>query len=167
MSNLPSEHENLALPSRDFTPSPLSLDVAYQAPTRCISRVLLQTSGTTDPGYDSLDVIEADHQGTFGLKDAGVHVYINGEGDIEWGRSLERPPEFPHDATNEDLVILLHGRENTLNMRALNTLRALLPVINAVHNNELHFIGMPKHHARLGIGRDGKLIEPALQTPPT
>lgn len=93
-------------------------------------------------------------------------MYINSNGDIEWGRSLERAPEFPREATGDDLVILLHGRENTLNMPALNTLRALLPVINAVHNNELTFSGMPKHHARLGIGRDGRLIEPALQMPP-
>lgn len=167
MSEQSSEHGFQPPPARDFTPPPLSLDVAYQAPNRCISRVLLQNSGTTDPGYDSLDVIEADHQGTYGLRDVGVHIYINGDGDIEWGRSLERAPEFPRDATTADLVILLHGRENTLNMRALNTLRVLLPVINAVHNNQLSFAGMPKHHARLGIGRDGKLIEPALQAPPT
>lgn len=144
----------------------LNLDIAYQAPIRSIRRVILQTSGTTDPGYDSLDVIRADHQGTYGLKDVGVHVYINSEGEIEWGRSLEKAPEFPREAGANDLVILLHGRDNTLNMPSLNTLRALLPIINAVHNNDLVFTGMSKHHARLGIGRDGKLIEPALQAPP-
>lgn len=149
-----------------FSPPPVSLDIAYQAPSRPIRRVLLQMSGTTDPGYDSLDVIESDHQGTYGLKDVGVHVYINSDGEIQWGRSLERAPEYPREAHNDDIVILLHGRDNTLNMPSLNTLRALLPVINAVHNNELIFSGMTKHHSRLGIGRDGKLIEPALQAPP-
>lgn len=166
MSDLGSQNEQEILLNRAIPPHPLNLNIAYQAPLRKIRRVILQTSGTTDPGYDSLDVIESDHQGTFGLNDVGVHVYINGEGTIEWGRSLEKAPEFPRDALAEDLVILLHGRDNSLQMPALNTLRALLPVINAIHNNELTFSGMGKHHARLGIGRDGKLIEPALQTPP-
>ncbi len=166
MSDFTGIEREESLINRAFLPLPLNLNVAYQAPRREIRRVVLQTSGTTDPGYDSLDVIESDHQGTFGLNDVGVHVYINSEGDIEWGRSLERAPEFPREATAADLVILMHGRDNSLQMQALNTLRALLPVINAVHNNELTFTGMTKHHARLGIGRDGKLIEPALQTPP-
>lgn len=166
MSDSAGREELKSLMDMEFPPHPLNLDIAYQAPSRPIHRVVLQASGTTDPGYDSLDVIESDHQGTYGLKDVGVHIYINGNGTIEWGRSLERTPEFPRESASNDLVILLHGRENSMNMPALTTLRALLPVINAVHNNELVFSGMTRHHARLGIGRDGKLIAPALQTPP-
>lgn len=49
-------------------------------------------------------------QGTYGLRDVGVHVYINGDGAIEWGRSLERTPEFPRESAADDLVILLHGK---------------------------------------------------------
>ncbi len=144
----------------------LALDIAYQAPKRAISRVLLCASGTADTGYDSIDAIENDHIGTLNLKDVGIHVYINRHGDIEWGRSLERAPEFPHSAAADDLVILMHGHENSLEISALNSLRALLPVINAIHGNALIFEGLPKHHARLGIGRDGRLIEVALQAPP-
>jgi len=153
-------------PRAGIAPLPLSLEVAYEAPSRLIRRVILQTSGTTDPGYDNLGVIESDHQGTYGLKDVGIHVYINSFGEIQWGRSLEKAPGFPDAARDEDLVILVYGRDNSLNIKALTTLRALLPVINAVHGNTLSFTGMIKHHARLGIGRDGKLIEPALQMPP-
>lgn len=144
----------------------ISLDIAYQAPKRAIRRVLLLSSGTTDPGYDSISVIRSDHMGTYGMKDVGVHMYINAEGGIEWGRSLERAPEYPKSAQDTDLVILVHGQETSLARNAIHTLRELLPVINAVHNNELVFEGLTKHQARLGIGRDGRLIEPALQTPP-
>lgn len=152
--------------NRPFTPPQISLDIAYQAPKRAVYRVLLVSSGTTDPGYDSIAVIRSDHMGTYGMKDVGVHMYINAEGGIEWGRSLERAPEYPKSAQDTDLVILVHGQETSPARNAIHTLRGLLPVINAVHNNELIFEGLTKHQARLGIGRDGKLIEPALQTPP-
>lgn len=152
--------------NRLSTPPQISLDIAYQAPKRAVYRVLLVSSGTTDPGYDSIAVIRSDHMGTYGMKDVGVHMYINAEGGIEWGRSLERAPEYPKSAQDTDLVILVHGQETSPARNAIHTLRQLLPVINAVHNNGLRFEGMVKHHARLGVGRDGKLIEPALQTPP-
>lgn len=152
--------------NRPFTPPQISLDIAYQAPKRAIRRVLLLSSGTTDPGYDSIAVIRSDHMGTYGMKDVGVHMYINAEGGIEWGRSLERAPEYPKSSQENDLVILVHGQETSPARNAIHTLRELLPVINAVHNNALTFEGLTKHQARLGIGRDGKLIEPALQTPP-
>lgn len=152
--------------NRPFTPPQISLDIAYQAPQRAIRRVLLLSSGTTDPGYDNIAVIRSDHIGTYGMKDVGVHIYINAEGGIEWGRSLERAPEYPKSSQNDDLVILVHGQKTSLARNAVQTLRQLLPVINAVHNNELTFEGMTKHQARLGIGQDGKLITPALQAPP-
>lgn len=148
------------------SPHEFSLDIAYEAPKRPIKRVLLVNSGTTDPGYDSISVIRSDHIGSFGLKDVGVHIYVNAAGGIEWGRALERSPEFPKSAHTDDLVILVQGLETSLARNSVQTLRLLLPVINAIHNNELIFEGMIKHHARLGIGRDGKLIEPALQIPP-
>lgn len=156
------------LPEKPHSPPPqISLDIAYQAPERQINRVLLVASGTTDPGYDNISVIRSDHIGTYGLKDVGVHMYINAHGGIEWGRSLERAPEYPKNAQKTDLVVLIHGLETSPARNPVHTLRELLPVINAFHNNELRFEGMTKHHARLGIGRDGKLIEPALQAPPT
>jgi hypothetical protein len=151
---------------REFLPPALKLDIAYQAPNRAVRRVLLRASGTTDPGYDCIETIESDHIGSLGLKDVGVHIYINSKGEIEWGRSLERAPEFPKDSTSEDIAILIHGHEISMSKDALNTLRALLPIINAIHGNALVFDGLPKHHARLGVGRDGKLIEVALQAPP-
>ena len=152
--------------NRPFTPPQISLDIAYQAPQRAIRRVLLLSSGTIDPGYDSIAVIRSDHMGTYGMKDVGVHMYINAEGGIEWGRSLERAPEYPKSSQENDLVILVHGQETSLARNAVQTLRQLLPVINAVHNNELTFEGLTKHQARLGIGRDSRLIDPALQAPP-
>lgn len=155
------------LPMRPQTaPTTLALDIAYQAPRRGITRILLRATGTTDTGYDSVEAIESDHIGSLGLKDVGVHVYINSRGEIEWGRSLERAPEYPREARGDDLVILIHGQEISLSKSALNSLRALLPVINAIHGNNLRFEGLPKHHARLGIARDGTMIEVALQTPP-
>lgn len=162
------QHENPGDLEAKTAPLPheFSLDIAYEAPKRPIKRVLLVNSGTTDPGYDSISVIRSDHMGTFGMKDVGVHIYVNAEGGIEWGRSLERSPEFPKSAHADDLVILVQGLETSLARNPVHTLRQLLPVINAIHKNELIFEGMSKHHARLGIGRDGKLIEPALQIPP-
>jgi|GEM_PF-956848 len=148
-------------------PSELSLNIAYQAPKRQISRILLRGTGTTDPGYDCVQTIASDHIGTYGLRDIGIHIYINSRGDIEWGRSLERPAEFPREAASEDIVILVHGHEISMSIATLNTLRALLPIINAIHGNTLAFDGLIKHHARLGIGRDGRMIEVALQQPPT
>lgn len=151
---------------RPFYPPALKLDIAYQAPARTVRRVLLRGTGTGDPGYDCIETIENDHIGSLGLKDVGVHVYINSKGEIEWGRSLERAPEFPKDGAVDDIVILIHGHEISMSLDALNTLRALLPIISAIHGNQLTFDGLRKHHARLGIGRDGKLIEVALQAPP-
>jgi hypothetical protein len=147
-------------------PAMLALDIAYQPPRRPITRILLRATGTTDTGYDSVEAIESDHIGSLGLKDVGMHVYINSRGEIEWGRSLERAPEYPREAQASDIVILIHGQEISLSKSALNSLRALLPVINAYHGNTLCFDGLPKHHARLGISRDGKMIEVALQSPP-
>lgn len=163
-----ASHDDLFSPSGvDSPPHPIDLSIAYQAPARKISRILLCASGTTDSGYDSLAVISADHQERLGLPEAGIHIFINGHGQLEWGRGLEKPPVFPADAREDDLVILVHGLENSMNLRVLATLRALLPVINAVHGNDLRFSGLMRHHARLGIGRDGGLIGPACQeTPP-
>ena len=151
---------------KPYLPHKIDLGIAYQAPKRMVRRVFLMATGTLDPGYDDISVIRADHMGTFGFRDVGVHVYVNNDGEIQWGRSLERAPEYPKTAEESDIVILIHGHENSMEMAALNTLRALLPVINAVHNNGLHFEGLTKHHARLGIDRWGKLVEPALQAPP-
>lgn len=151
------------------TPPPLvnlDLSIAYQAPRRPIRRVWLRATGTLDHGYDDIGVIRADHIGTFGLDDVGVHLYINDRGQIQWGRGLERAPAFPTRARPDDLVIMIHGQENSLEREIIATLRALLPVINAVHNNALRFYGLPQHHARLGIDRHGQLVEPALQAPP-
>lgn len=160
-----TEYEETPMKS-ELVPPQIDLGIAYQAPKREIHRVVLTSSGTLDAGYDSVSVIADHHRGAHGLDDAGFHIYINDTGDIEWGRSLEKAPTFPANSRQNDLVIMLHGLEISLKMPALNTLRALLPVINAIHGNNLSFTGMTKHHARLGIGRDGKLIEPALQAPP-
>lgn len=143
----------------------LALDIAYQAPKRPVSRVLLCPSNTTDPGYDDISVIRADHMGSLGLKDVGVHIYVNASGQIQWGRGLEKEPEFPADAQADDLVILIQGLENSLSQPAMTTLRALLPIINAVHGNRLLFSGMKHHHSKLGIDRFATLVQPALQAP--
>ncbi len=168
----PSREQPTPLTPESFglrTPPPLTnldLSIAYQAPQRPVRRVLLRATGTLDPGYDDIGVIRADHIGTFGFDDVGVHLYINDEGQIQWGRGLDRAPAFPVRARADDLVIMIHGQENSLEPQIIATLRALLPVINAVHNNTLHFRGLPRHHARLGIDWRGQLVEPALQAPP-
>lgn len=147
-------------------PPAMSLCIAYEAPKRPIQRVLLLATGTADSGYDDIAVIRDDHIGSFGFHDVGVHIYVNEKGVLQWGRSLEKTPEFPSNAHPNDLVILIHGLENSLEINALRTLRELLPVINAIHGNKLRFEGLAKHHARLGIDHRGKLVDPALQAPP-
>ena len=149
-------------------PSPfhsLDLGIAYELPHRTISRLLLVPTGTTDSGYDSIDAIKADHMGTYGLEDFGAHIYVAESGQIDWGLSLNKAPLFPAAAQKDDLVILVFGTETSFSAATLATLRALLPVINAIHGNTLTFAGLERHHSRLGIGKGGKLIAPALQEP--
>lgn len=62
MSDSASQSELKTLLNMEFSPLPLNLNIAYRAP-RSTDSVILQASGTTDPGYDSLDVIESDHPG--------------------------------------------------------------------------------------------------------
>lgn len=156
----------------ESAPSPtpfhtLDLGIAYELPHRKITKILLVPTGTTDSGYDSIDAIKADHIGTYGLEDFGAHIYVAENGQIDWGLSLNKAPLFPQTAQNDDLVILVFGTEASFSPATLSTLRALLPVINAVHGNALTFSGLTRHHTRLGIGKGGKLIAPALQEPLT
>lgn len=143
----------------------LSLEIAYEAPKRFLQRVVLTPSGSSDSGFDSVDAIRAHHIGALGLEDIGAHIYVNSHGALEWGLALGKKPHFPAGVTDSDLVIMVFGQETSFSPAALHTLRELLPVINAVHGNSLTFTGLRKHHARLGIGPDGKLIAPALQEP--
>lgn len=154
------------LPPPSFSPChSLDLGIAYELPHRKISRLLIVPTGTTDSGYDSVETIKADHMGTYGLEDFGAHIYLAENGEIDWGLSLNKAPLFPAAAQKDDLVILVFGTETSFSAATLATLRALLPVINAVHGNTLIFAGLERHHSRLGIGKGGKLIAPALQEP--
>jgi hypothetical protein len=132
---------------------------AYEAPQRPLSRVLLVASNSTDPGFDHIEVVSA------ALGGANVHIFLNSLGEIEWGLNLEKAATYPKGAEINDLVIMLAGLENSPSNKAISALRALLPVINAVHGNSLLFTGLAKHHARLGIDRFGTLVQPALQPP--
>ena len=113
----------------------------FQKPQRYVERVFLHCSASDNPNHDSVDVVRQWHRDK-GWSDIGYHFFVQKNGDLESGRSLETTPAAQSGHNQATIAICLHGLAEELFSKAqYGTLVALSLAIHSAYAGQVTFHG--------------------------
>lgn len=82
--------------------------MTFIKPKRTVRRVFLHCSASDVPEHDDVTVIDRWHKGR-GWHSVGYHYFIQSNGNIQTGRSLERRPAAQKGHNKATIAICCHG----------------------------------------------------------
>lgn len=83
----------------------------FKKPSRKVFRVFLHHSATDNPEHDTIDFIRRVHVDENGWSAVGYHFFIDKNGVLFQGRSLERSPAAQKGYNKSTIAICLSGRK--------------------------------------------------------
>ncbi len=108
----------------------------FVRPKRKVHTVFLHYPAINNPDHDNIDTIAGWHIQDRGWSDIGYHYYINGDGVISCGRSLERIPAAQKNHNNNSIAVCAFGNE-----ASLAALKCLCFDIDQAYGGEIQFKG--------------------------
>lgn len=107
----------------------------FIAPARIIRKVFIHCSASDNPEHDNVETVRKWHtspsptDSSKPWQDIGYHYYINKNGDIEAGRSLEKNPAAQAGYNTGTIAICCGGLKD-FTEKQFDALRELCSVIN-------------------------------------
>lgn len=103
-------------------------------PNRNVDRVFIHCSASDNPEHDDVAVIRQWHLDR-GWSDIGYHFFIQKDGTLQFGRSLERTPAAQKGHNTGTIAICLHGLDiNLFTKDQFRTLYSLCDEIDIDYN---------------------------------
>lgn len=113
----------------------------FEKPQRYVERVFLHCSASDNPSHDSVDIILQWHLDK-GWNDIGYHFFVQKNGNLESGRSLEMTPAAQSGNNEATIAICLHGlAEEKFTKAQYITLVELALGINDAYAGQVTFHG--------------------------
>ena len=108
---------------------------SFVKPNRDVSKVYLHCSASSNPKHDDIAVIKQWHLDR-GWSDVGYHLFIQFDGTIQEGRSLEKVPAAQAGHNTGSIAICLHGLENSsFRVPQMASLQNLAQQINSSYSD--------------------------------
>ena len=115
--------------------------IKFTKPKRKVHTVYIHCSASDKPEHDNINVIKKWHLEQ-GFSDIGYHFFINKNGFIQWGRSLEEIPAAQRGYNTGSIAICLHGlKERCFTKEQFWSLRYLCISMQRDYNQRLLFKG--------------------------
>lgn len=110
-------------------------------PERRVRRVFIHCSASDLANHDDVDVIRAWHEAK-GFDDVGYHFFIQKNGNIQLGRSLEKVPAAQYLHNIGTIAICVHGLvKERFTAEQFDALKRLCKQINAAYKGSVSFHG--------------------------
>lgn len=131
---------------------PLAFD--FKKPHREVHTVFIHCSASDNENDDDIEEVRKLHTNksavpmqwgkysTFGkgFNDVGYHFFIQGNGNIEFGRNIERTPASQQWHNKGTISICLHGEDN-FTTEQFESLKKLCKAINTSYEGSMFFKG--------------------------
>lgn len=114
--------------------------IAFQKPGRHVDKVFIHCSASDYPAHDNIEVIRRWHIIDNDWSDVGYHYFIQSDGAIQGGRSVESPPASQRGYNTDSLSICLHGL-NQFKSAQMRSLWFLCSEIAEAYGGDITFHG--------------------------
>lgn len=113
----------------------------FAKPKRRITKVFIHCSASDNIYHDNIETITRWHKER-GFKEIGYHYYINKQGIIFEGRSLEKTPASQKNYNLDTIAICLGGlKKANFTEAQFTSLKSLCKAMSNVYNDNITFHG--------------------------
>lgn len=112
----------------------------FTKPNRFVKAVFCHCSASDNPAHDNVATMWDWHVNGNGWSDVGYHLYIQKDGTIEDGRSLESTPAA-QSGYNTDTIAICCGGLETFTIEQANALYTICDQINNAYGMDMFYYG--------------------------